>query len=216
LLLCLNRKIHKAYNRVKESNFSLNGLVGHNLCGKTVGVIGYGQIGKVFADIMSGFSSNVLIYDPYVEAGCHSNHQNVSLSVLLQNSDIISLHCPLDQSNQHLINSDAIAKMKPNVVILNTSRGGLLDTKAVIQALKKKKIAGLAIDVYEEEGPLFFDDHSEEIIDDDVFERLLTFPNVLITGHQAFLTEEALTNIAAVTLDNAIKLSRNKKCENVL
>lgn len=216
LLLCLNRKIHKAYNRVRESNFSLNGLIGSDLCGKTVGVIGYGDIGRVFANIMSGFSSNVLVYDPYLDVMGSDSHKKVDLPELLEKSDIISLHCPLSESNKHIINNDTLSKIKPNAIILNTSRGALIDTKAIIKALKHKTIAGLAIDVYEEEGPLFFDDHSNEIIEDDIFERLLTFPNVLITGHQAFLTHEALTSIARVTLDNAIKIFGHEKCENAV
>ena len=216
LLLSLNRKIHKAYNRVREGNFSLNGLIGSDLCEKTVGVIGYGEIGKVFANIMSGFSSNVLVYDPYLEVLDNDNHKKVDLPELLEKSDIISLHCPLSEFNKHIINNDTLSKIKTNAIILNTSRGALIDTKAIIKALKHKKIAGLAIDVYEEEGPIFFDDRSDEIIKDDLFERLLTFPNVLVTGHQAFLTHEALTGIARVTLDNAIRVFGNEKCENLL
>jgi D-lactate dehydrogenase len=215
LLLCLNRKIHKAYNRVRENNFSLNGLVGFDLCGKTVGIIGYGEIGKVFANIMSGFSCNVIVYDPYV-LSVNDGHKKVDLSYLLSHSDIISLHCPLSSNNRHLIDEDALSKVKSNAIIINTSRGALVDTKAVFRSLKNKLISGFAIDVYEEESTIFFEDHSNEIIVDDVFERLLTFPNVLITGHQAFLTNEALTSIAKVTLDNALRILSNKECENII
>ncbi len=215
LLLCLNRKIHKAYNRIKESNFSLTGLIGHDLCGKTVGVVGYGSIGRVFANIMSGFSCRVLVHDPYVDQVA-DGHTKADLNTLFEQSDIISLHCPLSEATKHLIDANALAQMKSNIMILNTSRGGLVDTKAVIEALKHQQIAGLAIDVYEEESALFFDDHSEDMIQDDIFQRLTTFPNVLITGHQGFLTHEALSNIAKTTLDNALRIAAHEVCENVV
>ena len=203
MLLTLNRKTHKAYNRVREQNFSLNGLIGFNLFGKTIGVVGTGKIGKAFIKIALGFGSKVLAYDLYpdeslMQLGVHY----VALDELFENSDVISLHCPLTAENKYLINEDSIGKMKEGVVIVNTSRGGLIDTKAVIEGLKSKKVGALAIDVYEQEENLFFKDLSETIIEDDVLQRLMSFPNVLITAHQAFFTEEALTQIAKVTLQN--------------
>ena len=215
LLLCLNRKIHKAHNRIRENNFSLSGLIGYDLHEKTIGVIGYGEIGQVFAKIMSGFSCNVIFYDPYAESTC-DEHKKVELEYLFAHSDVISLHCPLSDANHHLMDATNLAKVKQNAVIINTSRGALIDTQAIIGSLKSKKISGLAIDVYEEEQNIFFKDHSEEIVVDDSFERLLTFPNVLITGHQAFLTHEALTSIAKTTINNAICILNDKICENVL
>lgn len=205
LLLSLNRKIHKAYNRVKENNFSLQGLMGFNLHGKTIGIVGTGKIGKAVLRIFQGFGCNVLCYDPYP---CPSLQQQsvkyVELDALFTESDIVTLHCPLTPDTQHLINAESIAKMKNNVVLINTSRGGLVDTKDIIAALKTRKIGGLALDVYEMESELFFQDLSCEIIQDDVFQRLLTFPNVVITGHQGFFTQEALVEIAQTTLSNLI------------
>lgn len=215
LLLCLNRKIHRAYNRIREGNFLLGGLVGTTLAGKKVGVIGYGYIGKVFANIMTGLSCDVMVYDPYV-ADLGASHTQVELSALLKHSDIISLHCPLSPETYHLICEETLALIEKKAILLNTSRGALIDTGAIIKALKQKRIGALAIDVYEEEEGLFFQDHSAEMITDDTFERLLTFPNVLVTGHQAFLTQEALADIAKTTLENAHNLLRGRDCPNLV
>lgn len=203
LMLTLNRKIHKAYNRVKEGNFELSGLLGFTLHNKTAGIIGTGRIGAATAKILSGFGCRVLCYDPYPDEnlqklGC----EYVSLDVLLASSHIISLHCPLNEDSYHLINADTISKMRDGVMLINTSRGGLIDTSAVIKGLKARKIGYLGLDVYEMESELFFKDHSEQIIDDDIFERLATFHNVIITGHQGFFTQEALSQIASTTLEN--------------
>lgn len=203
LLLCLNRKIHHAHNRVREGDFSLQGLMGFNLYQKTIGVIGTGQIGLAFCRIMTGFGCKVLAYDPIPNEDCIKlGVKYTDINTLLKNSDIISLHCPLNQDTEHMINTQSIEAMKDGVMIINTGRGKLIDTKAIINALKCRKIGYLGIDVYEEEEKLFFENHSEEIIEDDVFCRLLTFPNVLITGHQAFFTKEAMHNIANTTLEN--------------
>ncbi|MCC2604393.1 2-hydroxyacid dehydrogenase [Planctobacterium marinum] len=205
LLLTLNRKTHKAYNRVKENNFSLQGLLGFNLSGKTVGIIGTGKIGQAVVRIFAGFGCKLLCHDPIQsEIVLQSGARYEPLQSLLSACDIISLHCPLTPETQHLINDSAIEKMKPGAILINTSRGGLVDTKAVIGALKSKKLGGLALDVYEMESELFFNDLSGEIIQDDVFQRLLTFPNVVITGHQGFFTEEALTEIATTTINNLL------------
>ncbi len=201
LLLTLNRKTHRAYNRVRENNFSIEGLTGFNLYQKTIGVIGTGAIGSAFCRIMLGFGCKILAYDPYPNKGL-KDVEFVDLKVLLQESDIISLHCPLTPETHHLINADNIARMKKGVKIVNTSRGALIDTRAVIKGLKSAHIGSLAIDVYEQEEKFFFKNLSDEVIHDDVLMRLMTFPNVLITGHQAFLTEEALNEISKTTLDN--------------
>ena len=215
LLLSLNRKIHRAYNRIREGNFSLDGLLGFDLHGRTVGVIGTGRIGAVFAHIMAGFGCEVLAYDPFPDAAkLPAKARFVSLDEIYAQSDIISLHCPLSPQNKHMIGVASIAKMKVGVMLINTSRGALLDTRAVIVALKSGKVGALGLDVYEEEGDLFFEDLSCEIIPDDVFTRLLTFPNVLITGHQAFFTREALGNIAATTLANITTYERTGQCAN--
>ncbi|MFP5437842.1 MAG: 2-hydroxyacid dehydrogenase [Bacteroidia bacterium] len=203
MLLTLNRKTHKAYNRVREQNFSLNGLLGFNLYGKTVGVIGTGKIGKAFCKIMLGFGCTVLAYDIYEdEALKAAGIQYLPQNVVLAAADVVSLHCPLTQENHYLINKDTIAHMKPGVVIINTSRGGLICTTDIIEALKEKRVGALGIDVYEQEEKLFFRDLSENIIDDDNIQRLMSFPNVLVTAHQAFFTDEALTQIAQVTLNS--------------
>lgn len=215
LLLTLNRKIHKAYNRVREGNFNLEGLTGFDLKGKTVGIIGLGKIGKVFAQIISGFDTNVLVYDPYAkDTDLPQNITLVDLDTLFKQSDIISLHCPFNENTQHIINETSISLMKNDVFIINTSRGGLIDTKYIVKALKTKQIGALAIDVYEFERDIFFQDLSDNIIHDDFFERLNTFPNVLITGHQAFLTHEALHNIADITLTNATNLEMYGESDN--
>ncbi len=202
LILSLNRKIHRAYNRVREGNFSLEGLLGFDLRGKTVGIIGTGKIGVIFARMMAGLGCNVLAFDPYPNPEAEDVVQFVALEELFKQSDIISLHCPLTPDTYHLINATAVSQMKPGVMLINTSRGALVDTLAVIEGLKLEQIGYLGLDVYEEEGDLFFEDLSDRVIQDDVFSRLQTFPNVLITGHQGFFTREAMRNIAETTLSN--------------
>ncbi len=215
LILTLSRKTHKAYNRVRDNNFSLEGLTGFNLYGKTVGVIGTGAIGKAFCKIMLGLGCHVLAYDihPDEKLG-KSGIVYLSLDELLDKSDIISLHCPLTPETKHLVNPEAIRKMKAGAMLINTSRGALIDTKAVINGLKKKKIGYLGIDVYEQEEDLFFQNLSEEILLDEQISRLMTFPNVIITGHQAFLTSEALAQIASTTLTNLSELESGKSLNN--
>ena len=209
MLLTLNRKTHKAYNRVREQNFSLNGLLGYNIYGKTVGVVGTGKIGKAFCKIMQGFGARVIAYDMIIDKELQdSGIVYVPFEDLLKESNIISLHCPLTTENHYLVNKSTLAKMKPGVTLINTSRGGLICTKDVIQALKEKQVGYLGIDVYEQEENIFFRDLSGSIIDDDEIQRLMSFPNVLITAHQAFFTEEALTQIAQVTLANIDALSK--------
>jgi len=217
LILTLNRKIHRAYYRVREGNFALNGLLGFDLHGRTVGIIGTGKIGRIAGKILHGFGCRILAYDLYPNSEFGEQYGTyVSLEELLAQSDIISLHCPLTAKTHHLINSKAIALMKPGVMLVNTSRGGLVDTKAVIQGLKSRQIGYLALDVYEQESSIFFEDLSAEIIQDDVFERLLTFPNVIITGHQAFFTAEALNNIAETTLSNITAIALHQSCPNII
>lgn len=200
LLLTLNRKIHKAFIRTRDFNFSLNGLTGFDLHGKTAGVIGTGQIGRIFIDICKGFGMNVIAYDPYPMENSEINY--VSLDKLFAESDIISLHCPLTKDTRYIINERSLAQMKEGVVILNTSRGQLIDSDALLQSLKDGKVRGAGLDVYEEETALFFEDYSSTIVQDDVLARLVSLPNVIMTSHQAFLTEEALQKIAEVTLFN--------------
>ncbi|WP_316818597.1 2-hydroxyacid dehydrogenase [Pedobacter nyackensis] len=203
MLLTLNRKTHKAYNRVREQNFSLNGLLGFNLHGRTVGVIGTGKIGKAFCKIMLGFGCKILAYDIFEDETLKKDGvQYLPFVEVLNQSDILSLHCPLTIENHYLINESTITKMKKGVTIINTSRGGLLNTHDVIQALKAGHIAYLGIDVYEQEEKLFFKDLSASIIENDEIQRLMSFPNVLVTGHQAFFTEEALSQIASITLNS--------------
>ena len=203
LILSLNRKIPRAHNRVREGDFSLTGLMGFDLYQKTVGIVGTGKIGTALAGIMKGFGCKVIAYDIEQNKDCLKLGVNyVSLDELLKNSTIISLHCPLNKETTHLINEKTLSMMQPGVMLINTGRGQLIDTKAAINALKSKKLGYLGIDVYEEEQNLFFEDHSDEIINDDIFCRLQTFPNVLITGHQAFFTQEAVHNIASITLEN--------------
>lgn len=215
LILTLNRKIHRAYYRVREGNFSLNGLLGFDLHGRTVGIIGTGKIGQITGQILQSFGCKVLAYDPYPDAEFGEKcARYVSFEELLAQSDIISLHCPLTEDNHHLISENAISLMKPGVMLINTSRGGLIDTKAVIKGLKSKTIGHLALDVYEQEKKIFFEDLSGEIIQDDLFERLLTFPNVIITGHQAFFTSNALENIARTTLSNIKDIEQGNECQN--
>ncbi len=200
MLLMLNRKLHRAYNRTREFNFSLVGLTGFDLYGKTVGVVGTGKIGQVFINICKGFGMRVLAYDPYpVE---NADFSYVSLEELCRESDVISLHCPLTKETFHIIDKNSIAWMKEGVYLLNTSRGALIDSEDLMEALKSKKVGAAGLDVYEEETDVFYEDFSNTIVQDDTLARLLTLPNVLITSHQAFLTKEALKNIAEVTLQN--------------
>jgi len=205
LLLTLNRKIHRAFNRVRELNFSLNGLVGFDLYGKTAGLIGTGKIGRVTGQILHGFGMRVLAYDPFPnhEWAKQTGVEYVeALFPLLQNSDVVSLHTPLIPETRYTIRAETIALMKPGSILINVSRGGLVDTRALIKALKSGHIAGVGLDVYEEEEGIFFEDLSGTVLHDDELARLLTFPNVLITSHQAFLTKEALTEIARTTVAN--------------
>jgi D-lactate dehydrogenase len=202
LVLSLNRMTYRAYNRVREGNFALDGLLGFDLHGKTVGIIGTGHIGLIFADIMHGFGCRVVASDPFPSPAAKPFVEYVPLATLFASADIISLHCPLTPETHHLIDADAIAQMKEGVMLINTGRGRVVDTQAVIAGLKSGKIGRLGLDVYEEEEQLFFEDLSQGVIDDDQFMRLTTFHNVLITGHQAFFTAEALTNIAETTLAN--------------
>ena len=209
LILTLNRKLHRAYARVREGNFSLEGLLGFDLHGKTVGVVGTGAIGTVFCRIMAGFGCQVLASDPYPADEVRAlGGAYVERDELFRASDVIALHLPLTPETHHLVDDDAIARMKPGVMLINTSRGGLVDTRAVIDGLKSGRIGALGLDVYEEEADLFFEDLSGSVIQDDVFARLLTFPNVLITGHQGFFTAEALSAIAETTLANATAFAR--------
>lgn len=203
LLLTVNRHTHKAHNRTREFNFSLQGLSGFDLHGKTVGIVGTGKIGRVFADICRGFGMQILAYDkfPNPTAGL----EYVTLEELLRRSDIISLHCPLNEETEHMVDTAAIDQMKPGTVIINTSRGGLIDTDALIEGLKEGKIGAACLDVYEEEGEVFYEDFSGQIVQDDKLVRLIAMPNVIVTSHQAFLTNEALDNIAATTVDNLVK-----------
>ena len=211
LILTLNRKLHRAHARVREGNFALGGLLGFDLHGKTVGVVGTGKIGAVFCRIMQGFGCRLLVSDPRPSPEVIAlGAEIVPFDALLGASDIIALHLPLNPATHHLIDADAIAQMKPGAMLINTSRGGLIDTRAVIEGLKDGTIGALGLDVYEEEADLFFEDLSHTVIQDDVFARLLTFPNVLITGHQGFFTREALASIADTTLSNATSFERGE------
>lgn len=215
LILTLNRKTHRAYNRVKEGNFSLDGLMGFDLHGKTVGMIGLGKIGLITAQILKGFGCRILGYDIAEDKDAKQiGVEYVSLTELLGTSDIISLHCPLTPQTHHIINKDTISQMKKGVMIINTGRGALIDAKAAIRGLKNEQIGYMGLDVYEEEADLFFEDLSEKVIKDDVFMRLLTFPNVLITGHQAFFTQNAMHNIAETTLQNIHEYEQKRPLTN--
>ncbi|MFD2263968.1 2-hydroxyacid dehydrogenase [Lacibacterium aquatile] len=202
LIMTLNRRTHRAFNRVREGNFNLDGLLGVTLHGRTAGIIGTGKIGIATARILKGFGCRLLAHDPMPSPEFETLGELVSLEQVIAQSDILSLHCPLLPATHHMINARTLAAMKPGAMLVNTSRGGLIDTRAVIEALKSRQLGALAIDVYEQEAGLFFKDRSSDIIDDDIFGRLMTFPNVLVTGHQGFFTVEALTEITAVTLDN--------------
>ncbi|KAH6608453.1 d-lactate dehydrogenase [Trichoderma cornu-damae] len=216
LIQTLNRNTHRAYNRAREGNFALDGLLGKTLHGKTVGFIGTGKIGIATARIMKGFGCRVLAYDPYPSPAFEGVGEYTGLDELLAESDIVSLHCPLMESTRRIIDEEAIAQMKPGAMLINTSRGGLVDTQAVIRALKTQHLGGVALDVYEGEGSLFYDDHSGEIIHDDVLMRLMTFHNAIVTGHQAFFTEEALREIAECTLRNMDEFVATGTCKNSL
>jgi D-lactate dehydrogenase len=202
MMLALNRKFHKAFNRVREGNFALDGLLGFDMHGKTAGVVGTGKIGAIAAQLLACFGCEVLLYDVVQSAECAAVGRYVTLPELWNQCDIVTLHCPLTPVTQHLVDVRSIAAMKPGVMLINTSRGALVDTQAVIDGLKSGQIGYLGLDVYEEEADLFFENLSERVIQDDVFTRLLTFPNVLITSHQAFFTQTALSQIAKVTMEN--------------
>lgn len=218
LLLTSIRRIHKAYNRTREFNFSLNGLAGFDLHGKTVGVIGTGKIGRVFMDICRGFGMKVLAYDKFPAQGLDNGDtlRYVSLEELLSNSDIISLHCPLTEETYHMIDADALEICKKGVVLLNTSRGALVDAEALLAAIKSRKVGAACLDVYEEESDVFFEDNSGHILEDDILARLISMPNVIVTSHQAFLTEDALDNIAQTTVQNIAEILTTGQCVNAL
>ncbi len=218
LLLTSIRRIHKAYIRSRDYNFSLANLTGFDLYGKTVGVIGTGRIGRVFIDICRGFGMKVLAYDKFRAEGLDNGDtiRYVELDELFRNSDIISLHCPLTDETNHLIDENALEKCKKGVVILNTSRGGLVDAEALLAGIKSRKVGAACVDVYEEESDIFFEDNSGHIMEDDTLARLISMPNVIVTSHQAFLTEEALENIAETTVNNLISFFENNECENEL
>lgn len=212
MLLTSIRRIHKAYIRTRDFNFSLSGMTGFDLHGKTVGVIGTGKIGRVFIDICRGFGMKVIAYDVFKSDGI----DYVSLDELFERSDIISLHCPLTEDTRYLINEETITKMKKGVVIINTSRGALIDSEALLEGIKARKVGAACLDVYEEEADFFFEDFSGHILEDDTLARLISMPNVIVTSHQAFLTEEALDNIAQTTVENVVSLFDEGKCENEL
>ena len=217
LIMTLNRNTHRAYARVREGDFNLKGLLGFNLNGRTVGLVGTGRIGVATARVLSGLGVQLLGFDVYENPAFEAlGGRYVELDDLYAQSDIISLHCPLTDANHYMINATSIARMKDGVMLVNTSRGGLIETEAVIEALKSRKVGHLALDVYEQESDIFFRDLSDEILADDMLSRLLTFPNVLITGHQGFFTEEAMTQIAEVTLANVAAVAGNDTCDNEL
>ena len=218
LLLTSVRRIHKAYIRSRDFNFSLNNLTGFDLHDKTIGIIGTGKIGKVFINICRGFGMKVLAYDKYPadEIADGENVRYTTLPDLLRNSDIISLHCPLTEETRYIIDEKAIDECKKGVIIINTSRGALVDTEALLKGIKSRKVGAACLDVYEEESELFFEDNSGHILDDDILARLISMPNVIVTSHQAFLTREALDNIAETTVDNIVSFLENGQCENEL
>ena len=215
LLLTLNRKTHRAYNRTRDSNFSLDGLMGFDFHGKTAAIFGTGKIGRVFARIMLGFGCNVIGYDPFPTAEFEAlGARYAAPGEIGANADIVSLHCPLTPENHHIINAETLARMKRGALLVNTSRGGLLDTEAAIEALKSGHLGGLALDVYEQEGDLFFRDLSSTVVTDDVLQRLISFPNVIVTGHQAFFTREAIGTISETTLRSATEFARKAPLSN--
>lgn len=214
MLLTSIRRIHKAYNRTREFNFSLQGLTGFDLHGKTVGVVGTGKIGRVFINICKGFGMQVLAYDRFPAPD--ADYPYVSLDELYAKCDVISFHCPLTEETFHMVDKDSIARMKKGVVLVNTSRGALIDAEALVEGIKARRIGAACLDVYEEESDIFFEDFSGHIVDDDVLARLISMPNVLVTSHQAFLTEEALNNIAETTVQNIFDFFENGSCENEL
>ena len=214
MLLTSVRRIHKAYNRTKDFNFSLDGLTGFDLHGKTAGVVGTGKIGRIFAGICQGFGMRVLAYDPFPQP--ESGLCYVSLDTLFSQSDVISLHCPLTEDTRHLIDANAIAQMKKGVVLVNTSRGALVDAEALLAGIKARQVGAACLDVYEEESDIFFEDFSGHIVEDDTLARLISMPNVLVTSHQAFLTQEALDNIAQTTIENLLAFHRDGACPNEL
>ena len=215
LLLTSTRRIHKAYIRSRDFNFSLSGLTGFDLHGKTVGVVGTGKIGRIFIDICKGFGMKVLAYDKFPNKS-YSDIEYVSLDEIFEKSDIISLHCPLTDETYHMVDESEIEKCKKGVVLINTSRGALVDAEALLSGIKSRKIGAACLDVYEEESDLFFEDNSGHIMEDDILARLISMPNVIVTSHQAFLTREALENIAETTVKNLINLFENGQCENEL
>ncbi len=212
LLLTSVRRIHKAYNRTKEFNFSLSGLTGFDFHGKTVGVVGTGKIGRIFIDICKGFGMNIYAFDKFHAKDLDVKY--VSLDELWEKCDIISFHCPLTEENFHMVDAEAIKKMKKGVILVNTSRGGLIDSEALLEGIKQRKIGAACLDVYEEEASFFFKDFSGHILEDDTLARLITMPNVIVTSHQAFLTREALANIAETTLTNIADVLAGKECAN--
>ena len=214
LLLTSIRRIHKAFIRTRDYNFSLVGMTGFELHGKTVGIIGTGRIGRAFADICRGFGMNIIAYDKFPAAG--SGLEYVTLDELFEKSDIISLHCPLTDETKHMIGAEAISRMKKGVVIINTSRGALIDAEALLEGIKARKIGAACLDVYEEEADVFFEDRSGHIIDDDTLARLISMPNVIVTSHQAYLTSEALANIAATSCEDMVTFFRDGYCGNEL
>ncbi len=218
MLLTSIRRIHKSYIRTRDFNFSLSGLTGFDLHGKTVGVIGTGRIGRVFIDICRGFGMNVLAYDKFPAQGLDNGDtiRYVELDELFEKSNIISLHCPLTDDTYHIINDEALAKCRQSVVILNTSRGALVDAEALLAGIKSRKVGAACLDVYEEESDFFFEDYSGHIMEDDTLARLISMPNVIVSSHQAFLTEEALENIAETTVQNIVDLTQKKQCANEL
>lgn len=217
MMLCLNRRIHRAYQRTRDANFSLEGLTGFNMHNRTAGIIGTGKIGQATLRILKGFGMRLLAHDPYPnQAVLDLGAEYVDLDTLYENADIISLHCPLTSENHHLLNEVAFNKMKDGVMIINTSRGALIDSAAAINALKAQKIGSLGMDVYENERELFFEDKSNDVIQDDIFRRLSSCHNVLFTGHQAFLTDEALTSISETTLGNIRQLIDGDACPNIV
>ena len=218
LVMASNRRLHKAYNKVRDNDYSLVGLSGVNLYNKTAGIIGSGKIGQAMARICKGFGMNVILFDPYPNEAISTQigARYESLEYLLKNSDLISLHCPLTAENTHMINKDTISLMKDGVMLVNTSRGGLINTEDLINGIKQNKFHSVALDVYEEESGLVFDDFSDTILEHTTTARLLSFPNVILTSHQGFFTTEALEAIAETTIDNATKLENNEECENIV